>query len=84
MELKDLLIEVIGWISTLAFLISIILPNRIHLHSWGLFTSLTTGIYAYAHNATAIWVKWVIAFFFHLYMFAKLLKSKDKSTTSPG
>lgn len=65
-------VEVIGWISTATFLFSIILPYRIRLHEWGMFTSVTTGIYAYSHGATAIWVKWFIAFFFHLYMRQKL------------
>lgn len=69
-------IELIGWISTATFLISIILPQRIRLHEWGLITSITTGIYAYAHGATAIWVKWVIAFFFHAYMWNKLRTQK--------
>ncbi len=69
---NTVVIEVIGWISTLTFLVSIVLPQRVRLHEWGLFTSITTGIYGYAHGATAIWVKWVIAFFFHLYMWKKL------------
>lgn len=68
MDLQTVLIETIGWISTATFLISIILPRRIRLHEWGMFTSVTTGIYAYSHGATAIWVKWLIAFFFHGYM----------------
>lgn len=72
MSTEQIVIEVIGWISTLAFLISIILPSRVRLHQWGLFTAVTTGIYSYAHGATAIWVKWLIAFFFHLYMLWKM------------
>jgi hypothetical protein len=40
-----------------------------------MFTAITTGVYAYAHDATAIWVKWLIAFFFHLYMRLKLNKA---------
>lgn len=75
METKDIIIESIGWISTLTFLISIVVPQRQRLHEFGIFTSVTTGIYAYAHGATAIWVKWLIAFFFHLYMWIKLKKS---------
>lgn len=72
---QNILIEVIGWISTIAFLVSILLPSRIRLHEWGILTSILTGIYAYSHGATAIWVKWVIAFFFHAYMWWKLKKS---------
>lgn len=72
MNLHNLLIEVVGWISSATFLISILLPNRVRLHQWGVFTAVTTGVYAYAHDATAIWVKWVVAFFFHLYMWIKL------------
>jgi hypothetical protein len=68
-------IEAIGWISTLTFLISIVLPRRVRLHEWGMFTAVTTGIYGYAHGATAIWVKWIIAFFFHAYMRSKLRAS---------
>lgn len=75
MDWQSIIIEVIGWISTATFLVSIILPNRMGLHSWGMFTSVTTGIYGYAHGATAIWVKWLIAFFFHLYMWQKLKKA---------
>lgn len=69
---QEIIIEVIGWISTIAFIFSIVVPNRINLHMMGIFTSITTGIYAYAHGATAIWVKWFIAFFFHAYMIWKL------------
>ena len=72
MPSQQLVIELIGWVSTLSFLISIVLPNRIRLHDLGMFTAVTTGIYAYAHDATAIWVKWIVAFFFHFYMRWKL------------
>lgn len=68
----NILIEIIGWISTLLFLVSIVIPQRVHLHILGVFAAITTGIYAYAHGATAIWVKWFIAFFFHGYMWFKL------------
>lgn len=69
---SEIVIETIGWISTLLFLVSILAPNRVHLHILGIFASVTTGIYAYSHGATAIWVKWVIAFFFHSYMWYKV------------
>ncbi len=77
MTQKQLLVESIGWISTGTFLFSIVLPRRIQMHELGMLTSITTGIYAYSHGATAIWVKWVIAFFFHLYMRVKLMKSSS-------
>lgn len=67
MTTNEILVESIGWLSTLLFLISILVPNRIHLHVLGVLTSVTTGVYAYYHGATAIWVKWLIALFFHLY-----------------
>jgi hypothetical protein len=72
----DFWIEIIGWISTVSFLISIVMPQRLHLHAMGLFTSITTGIYAYHHGATAIWVKWLLAFFFHFYM---IIRTKSQS-----
>jgi hypothetical protein len=75
MHWEDIIIEIIGWVSTATFLLSIVHPKRMRLHELGMFTSITTGIYAYAHGATAIWVKWVCAFFFHLYMWRKLRKS---------
>jgi hypothetical protein len=65
---NEIAIEMIGWASTATFLFSIIVPNRLRLHQLGIFASITTGIYAYAHGATAIWVKWLIALFFHAYM----------------
>jgi hypothetical protein len=68
------LIEVIGWTSTALFLVSIVMPQRLHLHGVGVLTAVTTGIYAYAHDATAIWVKWLIAFFFHSYMWIQIQK----------
>lgn len=77
MTTETLVIETIGWISTAAFLVSIILPHRIHLHKLGVFTSITTAVYAYAHGATAIWVKWVIALFFHVYMIWKLRRTPE-------
>lgn len=74
MTSNEILIEIIGWTSTIAFLFSIVVPKRTNLHWLGIFTSITTAIYGYAHDATAIWVKWVIAFFFHGYMIWKLKK----------
>lgn len=76
-EMSTFFIETIGWISTGLFLISIIAPKRLHLHSLGIFTSVTTGYYAFMHDATAIWVKWAIAFFFHLYMWFNLKKQNQ-------
>ena len=74
--MSEFVIEGIGWLSTGLFLISIIIPKRAHLHALGLLTSITTGVYAFSHDATAIWVKWVIAFFFHLYMWRKTVKEQ--------
>jgi hypothetical protein len=71
MSVTAIVIEIIGWVSTAAFLLSILVPNRVRLHQLGVFAAVTTGIYAYAHGATAIWVKWSIAFFFHGYMIFK-------------
>ena len=73
--MKNIIIETIGWTSTGLFLLSIVLPQRKHLHALGVFTSITTGVYAYAHGATAIWVKWAIALFFNSYMWYKLRHS---------
>ena len=70
--MEHILIETVGWISTALFLVSIMMPQRVHLHALGVLTSITTGIYAYAHGATAIWVKWAIALFFHSYMWYKI------------
>ena len=78
-QTKDLIIEGIGWLSTTSFLISIVLPKRQHLHQLGSFTAVTTGIYAFAHGATAIWVKWLIAFFFNAYMWRKSVKAETRS-----
>lgn len=72
-----LVIEAIGWMSTALFLVSIIMPQRIHLHLMGVMTSVTTGIYAYAYGATAIWVKWLIALFFHAYMIMKYRRKRS-------
>jgi hypothetical protein len=77
-------IETVGWISTGTFLLSIILPQRVRLHQWGVLTAVTTGFYAYEHGATAIWVKWFVAFFFHLYMWRKLSRSSDGKDESFG
>lgn len=75
--MNEIGIEIVGWISTGLFLFSIVIPQRIHLHMLGLLTAVTTGIYAYYHGATAIWVKWLIAFFFHAYMWYKMRNSKE-------
>jgi hypothetical protein len=76
--LQTIIIESIGWLSTILFLVSIVAPERVHLHSLGIFTSVTTGIYAYSHSATAIWVKWLIAFFFHGYMWIKIKRTYER------
>jgi hypothetical protein len=72
-------IEAVGWLSTALFLVSIVLPNRVHLHVLGILTAITTGFYAHAHGATAIWVKWLIAFFFHVYMWLRLRRAQAKA-----
>ncbi|MBK7962201.1 MAG: hypothetical protein IPK04_14085 [Bdellovibrionales bacterium] len=77
----EIMIEIVGWASTTAFLISILMPNRVRLHQVGIFSSVTTGIYAYAHGATAIWVKWAIAFFFHAYMIGKTTKQQREQSS---
>ena len=74
-----IIIEIIGWISTGLFLVSILIPKRVHLHALGVMAAVTTGIYAYYYDATAIWVKWLIAFFFHSYMWYKM--TKESSST---
>ncbi|MBY0452976.1 MAG: hypothetical protein K2P92_08070 [Bdellovibrionaceae bacterium] len=83
MNVNVIVIETIGWISTALFLFSILAPQRIHLHSLGVVTAITTGVYGYAHGATAIWVKWFIAFFFHGYMWYKIYK-KNKIDNMVG
>ena len=40
MNHQEIIIEVIGWTSTVTFLISILLPQRLHLHQFGMFTCL--------------------------------------------
>lgn len=75
MKQHEWALEVVGWISTVAFLLSIVVPRRVHLHALGVFTAVTTAAYAYGYGATAIWVKWVIAFFFHLYMWRRTTKT---------
>ena len=77
--MNEILIECIGWLSTILFLVSIVVPNRAHLHTLGVTAAVTTGIYAYAHGATAIWVKWFIAFFFHSYMIYKTRAAASSS-----
>ena len=77
--LKTVVIESIGWLSTLLFLVSIVMPQRVHLHLLGLVTSITTCIYAYSHDATAIWVKWIIAFGFHAYMCYRISRGRTRA-----
>lgn len=74
--MKSIVVEVIGWLSTALFLVSIVMPQRVHLHALGIVTAVTTGVYAYAHGATAIWVKWLIAFGFHAYMCHRIMQLK--------
>jgi hypothetical protein len=74
----ELAIEIIGWSSTVIFLVSIVVNQRTHLHELGMLTSVATGIYGYAYGATAIWVKWAIAFVFHFYMWQKIKRSRNE------
>jgi hypothetical protein len=76
MTSSEIIIETIGWISTATFLISIVHSDRLKLHKLGMFASVTTGLYGYAHGATAIWVKWILALFFHGYMYWKITTEK--------
>ena len=76
MDYKVVLIEAVGWLSTAIFLVSIVMPRREHLHWMGVFASITTGMYAYSYGATAIWVKWLVALFFHIYMILKERRSQ--------
>lgn len=45
--MNTILVETIGWISTLAFLLSILMPLRRHRHQLGVFSAVTPGYYAY-------------------------------------
>ena len=83
MDTGTIAIELVGWISTAIFLLSIVVSDRIRLHQLGIFAALTTGAYAYYHGATAIWVKWAMAFFFHLYMIWKLSSKESSSGIIP-
>jgi len=80
MAVHEVVIEIIGWISTGLFLFSILVPNRARLHQLGIGAAVTTGFYAYEHGTTAIWVKWTIAFFFHGYMAYKTRKDQTLKT----
>lgn len=80
MTTTEVVIECIGWLSTLTFLISIVPSRRVRMHEWGMLTAVTTGVYAYHHGATAIWVKWIIAFFFHFYMRMKLKANRGQES----
>ena len=73
------IIEAIGWSSTVSYLVSNLMPKRLHLHLLGIYTAAATGFYAYEHGATAIWVKWVIAFFVHAYMTRKVIANDTAS-----
>ena len=85
MNTKAIVIECIGWFSTALFLVSIVMPRRPHLHALGILTAVTTAIYAYSHDAPAIWVKWVIAFGFHSYMWYRTsAELKAASRTPPA
>lgn len=79
---KNIFIELVGWISTALFLFSIVVPQRIHLHLLGVLTAVTTGVYGFYYGATAIWVKWLIAFFFHIYMWSKMKKESAPAKLS--
>jgi hypothetical protein len=76
--LNTIVLETIGWLSTALFLLSIVVPRRVHLHMLGIVTAVTTGIYAYAHGATAIWVKWVIACGFHAWMWYRTARDAKR------
>jgi hypothetical protein len=80
---NSVFVEAIGWLSTGLFLLSIVIPQRKHLHALGIVTSITTGYYAFEHGATAIWVKWVIALFFHSYMWIRLARQSAPTVNQP-
>lgn len=81
--MNEIIIELIGWLSFAVFLVSIVVKDRIRLHQLGLIASVTTGFYAYEYGATAIWAKWLIAFFFHAYMIAKIAGDHSQMPLTP-
>ncbi len=81
---NTIIIETIGWISTALFLVSIVMPRRVHLHILGIATAVTTCFYAYAHDATAIWVKWVIACGFHGWMWYRMVRDARLDAARAG
>ena len=55
---STLVIETIGWISTILNLISILTPSRRNLHLIGFFAAMATFVYAVGINAWPLSVKW--------------------------
>jgi len=54
------IVELIGWISTVLNLISILTPNRRNLHLIGFFAATATFVYAVGINAQPLIVKWAV------------------------
>lgn len=54
------IVEIIGWISTVLFVLSFVVKDRVTLHGLGAVACVFKLIYSYHHQVWPLFVNWVI------------------------
>ena len=75
----DLVIEIIGWISTCLFISSFLVRKRSLLHSLGFAACIFKMIYSYHYHVWPLFVNWVLLFFIELYQW-RSYKSEEQAS----
>ena len=77
-----LIIEIIGWTSTILFVASFLVKDRSVLHLIGFFACIFKLIYSYEHAVWPLFVNWVILLFVQAYQFFKYRKKSTEVITA--
>ncbi|MCX6131443.1 MAG: hypothetical protein NTX25_20565 [Proteobacteria bacterium] len=78
-----ILLEVIGWLSTLILVASYLMRDRRHLHSITLVACVFKAIYSYNYQVWPLFTNWVILFFVQIWQIYRFGKTAGFNQTMP-
>jgi hypothetical protein len=79
----DVLIEVIGWTSTVLFISSFLVKKRSVLHAVGFIACLFKMVYSYHYAVWPLFVNWVVLIGVQLYQWRHHHVAEADDLTSP-
>ena len=78
-----MIIEIIGWASTVLFVGSFLVKERAALHLIGFFACIFKLVYSYEHAVWPLFVNWVILLFVQAYQFFVYRRQKNQDVLEP-